>query len=85
MTRERGSQYAGIETKKSSTSRPNTCIIYATSGNQVALDGTGGNHGVFTERLLNIMDSDESVDKVFKSIQNDLQRIFEREQVCGRV
>lgn len=83
MIRGKVSQYTSIKAN-SNCSRPNTCIVYATSGNQVAQDGTGSDHGVFTQRLLNFMDSDENVDKVFKNIQSDLQDIYKGEQVCCR-
>jgi hypothetical protein len=57
MTAGKTSQYASIDTKNSSSERSNTYIIYATSGDRTALDGTGSDHGIFTERLLRFMDS----------------------------
>ena len=82
MTGRKGSQYAGIETKNSNCDRSNTCIIYATSGNQEAQDGSKDDHGVFTKLLLKYMDSDDSIDTAFDNIQRDLQKHFSGEQVC---
>ena len=83
LIREKERQYAFIDTKRSRIDKPNTYIIYSTAGNQTAQDGTVGEHGIFTERLLEFMDSDESIEKVFKCIQTDLQHVFNGEQVCS--
>ena len=81
MTREKESHYGSIDTRKSKIEKPNTCIIYATGGNQEAQDGSQGDHGVFTKLLLEYMDSDDSIDTVFNKIQKDLNH-FNGEQVC---
>jgi len=81
MAREKESQYASIDTRKSKIERPNTYIIYATAANQEAQDGDKEDHGVFTKLLLKYMDSDDSIDTVFNKIQKDLGH-SNVEQVC---
>ena len=81
MKPEKRSQYVEFKANSSKIDRPNTCIIYATAGDNVALDGKDSENSVFTELLLKYMDSDDTIDKVFENIQSDLQNALKGEQV----
>jgi hypothetical protein len=67
------------DSAKNGKALSNLCIMYATANGHAAEDGKKGTNGLFTERLLNYMDTRLTLVEISYAIAKDLN---ETEQVC---